>query len=55
MKLSKSLLGALLIGISLQATSCIEEDDLPKPGSEQEGEHNGEVIIPENCFACGMG
>ena len=55
MKLSKSLLGAILIGISLQSCSLILEDDFPKPSSEQEGENGEGVVVPENCPACGMG
>lgn len=52
MKLSKALLGAILIGVSVQTTSCeINEEDLPQPSSEQEGE----VVIPYDCPACGMG
>ena len=58
MKLSKALLGAILIGVSVQTTSCeINEEDLPQPSSnpQLDEEHNGEIFIPENCIACGMG
>ena len=56
MKLSKALLGAMLVGISVQTTSCsISEEDLPKPTTEQGEENNGEIIVPEDCPACGMG
>ncbi len=56
MKLSKSLLGAILIGITVQSTSCVKEDELPGPESEQKGKkEKGEEKIPYDCPGCGMG
>ncbi|WP_449404520.1 chryseobasin-related MNIO class RiPP peptide [Hymenobacter mucosus] len=36
MKLSKAVLGALLVSIALQATSC-SKSDAPSPKEEKEG------------------
>jgi len=54
MKLSKSLLTAILIGIAIQTTtaSCTKDKPVPeKKEVKNEGEKNG----PANCPACGMG
>lgn len=57
MKLPKSLLGALLIGIAVQsASSCtkdknISEEKLKKAAQEKEEAKNN----PDYCPACGMG
>lgn len=55
MKLSKALLGAILVGIAVQTTSCSKKDKevTPQPTGEQV-KHPGETQ-PENCPACGMG
>jgi hypothetical protein len=54
MKLPKALLGAILVGITVQATSCSKED-APKP-KEEVGKNGKEVSkTPVNCPACGMG
>ncbi|MEZ2445363.1 hypothetical protein AB6805_26775 [Chitinophaga sp. RCC_12] len=52
MKLPKSLLGAILIGITVQTTSSCNKDKSVKPKEKKE-----EVKKPyENgCPACGMG
>ncbi|WP_449404451.1 chryseobasin-related MNIO class RiPP peptide [Hymenobacter crusticola] len=55
MKLPKALLGAMLVGITVHATSCTKNGD-PQPKSER-GEKNGKETAktPVNCPACGMG
>lgn len=54
MKLSKALLGAILVGLTAQTTGCVKKD-APAP-KEQGGEKgkNGPAA-PGNCPACGMG
>ncbi|GAA4443532.1 hypothetical protein GCM10023188_44410 [Pontibacter saemangeumensis] len=55
MKLPKALLGAILVGITVQTTGCTQEE-LPGPRTEQGGEKGKEVVkVPDNCTACGMG
>jgi hypothetical protein len=55
MKLPKALLGAILVGITVQTTGCTQEE-LPGPRTEQGGEKGKEVVkVPDNCPACGMG
>ena len=55
MKLPKALLGAILVGITVQTTGCTKEE-LPGPKMEQGGEKGkGVVKVPDNCPACGMG
>lgn len=56
MKLSKSLLAAIVIGIAVQTTfsSCGKDTDLPKPKKE-EVKKEEEKSIPNDCPACGMG
>ncbi|MBJ6143401.1 hypothetical protein [Hymenobacter sp. BT559] len=55
MKLSKALLSAILVGVTVQATtSCGKKGD-PKP-KELAGQANqGEKKEPYNCPACGLG
>ena len=57
MKLSKSLLSAILIGITLQTTtSCKKDKELPEPKAKQEAQKEQEKSVPsEPCPACGMG
>ena len=55
MKLSKAVLGALLVGITVQTTGCTKKDD-PAPKGEQAGkEGKPDVKAPDYCPACGMG
>ncbi|WP_181885111.1 chryseobasin-related MNIO class RiPP peptide [Pontibacter diazotrophicus] len=55
MKIPKALLGAILVGITVQTTGCTQEE-LPGPRTEQGGEKGKEVVkVPDNCPACGMG
>ncbi|GAA0560879.1 chryseobasin-related MNIO class RiPP peptide [Chitinophaga japonensis] len=58
MKLSKSLLSAILIGIAVQttATSC-EKDNTPEPQVKHESKDGTDKTpqVPDGCPACGMG
>jgi hypothetical protein len=51
MKLSQAVLGAVLVGLTVQTTSCIKKGD-PTPKEEQ-GKKNPKV--PDNCPGCGLG
>jgi hypothetical protein len=53
MKLSKSLLSALIVGITLQATSCKKDNDTATPTVLKfiKGKKN----VPASCPGCGMG
>ena len=53
MKLSKALIGAILIGITIQTTGC-DKDESTKPDTETAPESK-KKNIPDNCPACGMG
>ena len=57
MKLSKSLLSAILIGIAVQTTtSCKKDKELPDPKAKQEAQKEQERTNPSDpCPACGMG
>jgi hypothetical protein len=55
MNLSKTLLGAILLGISLETTSCVTAEEPPQPESEQEAKNESGENIPDSCPACGMG
>jgi len=48
MKLPKSLLAAIIIGIALQTTTSCSKD-IPEPKKKEI------KIFPDNCPACGMG
>ncbi len=54
MELSKALLGAILLGIAVQTTSCKKDKNLPTPANP-----NGTPVqVEENhdpCPACGLG
>lgn len=53
MKLPKALLGAILVGIAVQATGC---EEVEVPGPKQLDENGKEIVkAPDNCPACGMG
>lgn len=55
MKLPKALLGAILVGITVQTTGCTKEE-LHGPKTEQGGEKGKRAVkVPDNCPACGMG
>lgn len=60
MKLSKSLLSAIVIGIVVQtAGSCKKEKDptdaRTKLEAKKTGSNKNTPTYPENCPACGMG
>lgn len=60
MKLSKTLLSAILVGITVQAaTSCTKTSGLPGQKIQAEEkknlEHPTPNLYPDNCPACGMG
>lgn len=56
MKLSKSLLSALLVGISLQTVSSCGKEKLPEPKDKKEAKkEDRKPTVPGNCPACGMG
>lgn len=52
MKLPKALIGAILVGIMAQTTSCTK-GELPMPDAEKGGKQV--IKEPYNCPACGMG
>ncbi|WP_165903738.1 hypothetical protein [Hymenobacter gummosus] len=52
MKLPKAVLGAVLVGLAVQTTSCIKKDEV-KPNGEKTGQKGGKTI--DSCPACGMG
>lgn len=53
MKLSKSLLSAILLGIAVQTTTSCGKDKLPDPKEKQEAKDKDRT--PDPCPACGMG
>ncbi len=56
MELPKALLGAILLGITVQTTSCSDKNELPGPKAEKEKTtKTPEKSDPGNCPACGMG
>ncbi|GEP96181.1 chryseobasin-related MNIO class RiPP peptide [Chitinophaga cymbidii] len=50
MKLPKTLLSAILLGIAVQTTTSCGKDKLPDPKEKKE-----EKKPVDNCPACGMG
>lgn len=52
MKLSQALLGALVVGLTTQATGCKSNDPAPKG---EEGKKTESSKAPINCPACGLG
>jgi hypothetical protein len=60
MKISKSLLSAIVIGIAVQATtSCTKEKEPNDARAKKEAAKGGNkttpTTYPQNCPACGMG
>lgn len=63
MKLSKSLLQAILVGITLTSTAvaCSKSEDTTDNqstnncGENCPGKNDPHVLDPDNCPACGMG
>lgn len=55
MKLSKTLLSAILVGIVMQTTtSCNKDKELSDAKAKKEAKEK-EKSNPDNCPACGMG
>lgn len=55
MKLPKTLLAAIAVGIVVQtASSCSKDKEQPKP-KKDEAKKEQVTTLPENCPACGMG
>lgn len=56
MKLSTSLLSAILIGIAVQTTtSCKKEKEDAKAKQEAKKSEESKQTPPDPCIACGMG
>lgn len=56
MKLSNALLGALLLGIAVETTSCNKDDNTKVPPQENKDDSNPvNNPDPYDCPACGMG
>ncbi len=58
MELSKVLLGALLLGIAVETSSCTKDDAknvAPANNTEQTQNPSVSPEHPDNCPACGMG
>jgi hypothetical protein len=56
MKLPKTLLSAILIGIAVQTTtSCKKDKDLPDTKAKKEAKEEEKSKPPFACPACGMG
>jgi hypothetical protein len=53
MKLPKALLGAIVIGIAMQATSCGKDKESLAEKEKKEAKKNENK--PESCPACGLG
>ncbi|GAB3226117.1 hypothetical protein GCM10027346_08060 [Hymenobacter seoulensis] len=53
MKLSQAVLGAFLVGLTVQTTSCVKKGD-PTP-KEESKTGSKTPKVPDNCPACGMG
>lgn len=56
MKIPPILLGAIIIGLAVQATGC-EKEELPgaKPKQEENTTKQNKDKVPDNCPGCGMG
>jgi hypothetical protein len=55
MKLSKALLSAILVGVTVQTTtSCGKKGD-PQPTTSTTKNNSPEAKEPFNCPACGLG
>lgn len=53
MKLPKTLLSAILIGITVQTLTSCEKEKTPDPKEKQKQEEKRQM--PDGCPACGMG
>jgi len=56
MKLSQALLGAILVGVTVQASSCTKNDDNKPKGKPKATIGNSNAPTPGDCCpACGRG
>ncbi|NLR77016.1 hypothetical protein [Chitinophaga eiseniae] len=53
MKLPKSLLGAILVGVTMQTATSCKKDKAPTVKKEEKKEEK--KVVPDACIACGMG
>lgn len=53
MKLPKTLLSAILLGIAVQTTTSCGKDKLPDPKKQEASDDKKKTVDP--CPACGMG
>jgi hypothetical protein len=52
MKLTKTLISAIVIGVAVQVSSCSKDKDEAKPSTENE---KSGTKVPQGCPGCGMG
>ena len=55
MKLSKALLSAILVGVTVQATTSCNKKEDPEPKTTATQSSGNGVKEPINCPACGLG
>ncbi|MBO2007940.1 hypothetical protein [Hymenobacter negativus] len=55
MKLPKALLGAIVVGVTVQATVSCSKKDAPTPKEQTAKGEKEPVRVPYNCPGCGMG
>lgn len=55
MKLSKALLGAIVVGITVQTTVSCSKKNTPEPKEQAAKQGKGTSQVPNNCPGCGMG
>jgi hypothetical protein len=55
MKLSTTLLTAMLATITLGAVSCTKDMELSTPEEREQLKQNHPLVPSDNCPACGMG
>lgn len=55
MKVSKAVLGALLVGITVHTTACTKKDDPTPKGEQASKKGKPEAKAPDYCPACGRG
>jgi hypothetical protein len=55
MKLSKALLSAIFVGVTVQATTSCGKKDAPKPKTEGAQANSNGTKETDNCPGCGMG
>jgi hypothetical protein len=55
MKLSKALLGAIVVGITAQTTVSCSKKNNPEPKEQTAKDGKVPAQAPNNCPGCGMG